>query len=181
MKLEMLFGLVWVIGVFVVVTLVLTIVEGLVFYFFSRRIKAVADAKVNRMMPVDPINIDYPIGRSNLNVVISKESLATLEQLHDELHVKIGMAGMYAGLLIVAIFYAVLIFLIHAPSIAFWALIFVPLVTYTKVGQRGVSVDRRRFGEIYAILNQRYYGGFSTISFIGFFVILLLRLFKLVP
>jgi len=181
MTLEILTGLLWLIGLFVVITLVLTIVEGLMFYFFNRRIQAVAGEKANRIIPVDPINIDYPIGRSNLNVVISKESLATLEQLHDELYVKIGMAGMFAGFLIFALFYAVLVFLIHAPSIAFWALIFVPLVTYTKVGQRGVSLDRRKFGEIYAVLNQRYYGGFSAVSFIGFFAIQLLRFLKLIP
>ena len=174
-------SLLWLLAGIFVCTVVFTVAEGVVFFILHGRLFQIAGERSHFIAPTDPVNIDFPVGIAKFTAPISKDNVTPLENAYSRLAPKLRVAGPAAALLCIGILYGGLVLLTPSSWAPFLALLTLPLMGFANSGLRGFLADRRKFGEVYAFLNQLYVGGFTTVSFLIVASLLILRYLQIVP
>lgn len=175
-------GLLWLLaGMIFACTIVFTLSEFCVFLILHGRLSRITGERSRIIEPTDPITIDFPVGRATFSAPISKDNVTPLENAYSHLAPKLRLAGPAAALLSIAILYGGLVLLAPSSWAPSLALLTLPLMGFANSGLRGFVGDRRKFGEIYAFLNQLYIGGFTTVSFLVVALLLILKYLQIIP
>jgi hypothetical protein len=168
-----------IIGIILGGSLLFTIMEILVGVFCRGAIIELDPEKANFIADKEgdtPVSV-FP---GSISGLIRSENVPLLQRANNLLRSKLLFFGILFGFLQVLGTYLVLSFFSVTSSLLYWSLLFYPLLSFAKLGRKGISGDNPMMGEVQAFLNQIYLSAFTTSSFLTVIGIQVLRYFDVV-
>lgn len=172
----MLQGIVWILGFLIAAVVVMRVCELAVFGLFLFRFQPREDEPRAHEVGLLPLTALPGVAQQ-----VPQEFWPVLEGAHKRMRDNLGNAGVVLGLLTVAGAYGLLVLLEPRTSLAYWGLFAFPMSSYAKIGARGLRIDFLLVGHVAAVFKQLFYSSFTSFSFVGVLLVLVLRWFRLLP